>query len=205
MLLKIIFSFIGFLHVSAAVASGLLYAYQVHNDSWIAINGTTNVNSFTCTTNGEIPRGYLTAELLPGSNAVFFSDAKLNVRVHSFECRNRMMNKDLHEAMGGNNNPNISIKLKEIRPQQQTSRSGKNKIRAEFTITLNGVSRDEDIIVDFQQQDPFAMLVTGSKNLKMSDFGITPPSPAMGLVKVNNTINIEFHLLIEASMITQAR
>jgi hypothetical protein len=185
--------------------SGFIYAYQVRANSWIALSGTTNVNSFTCTSSGDIPDGYLIADILPGSNAVFFSDASLNIKVSSFDCKNRIMSNDLHEAMGGSKHPIVSIRLKEIRPQQQVKSKGKGKLRAEFAITLNGVTRDADIIVDYHEHSPLNMLLSGSKDFLMSDFGIDPPSPAMGFVKVRDKVSISFHLLVETSLISQAR
>ncbi len=189
----------------STAGSGFLYAYQVHPNSWIALSGTTNVNSFTCTSAGEIPNGYIVADILPGSNAVFFSDASLNIKVSSFDCKNRIMSNDLHEAMGGRKHPIVSIRLKEIRPQQQAKSKGKGKLRAEFAITLNGVTRDADIIVDYHEHSPLNMLLGGSKDLLMSDFGIDPPSPAMGFVKVRDKVSISFHLLVETSLISQAQ
>lgn len=189
----------------AVSGSGIVYSYNIRSNSWISLSGTTNVNTFTCRSDGEIPNGNILADILPGSNAVYFSDASIDLEVFSFDCQNRVMNRDLHDALGGNDNPHINIKLKEIRPQQPVKAGSGGKIRAEFAITINGKSKNTDILIDYRQHNPHYMLISGSKDLLMSDFGIVPPSPALGLVKVRDKVTIHFHLLVETSLMTQAQ
>ncbi|MFO7998583.1 MAG: YceI family protein [Bacteroidales bacterium] len=196
---------IGFLPLVAISASGSLYFYEVRENSWIALSGTTNVNSFTCVSEGEIPRGSIVADVLPGSNAIYFSEAELELAVSSFDCHNRMMNKDLHESMGGKNHPSIHIELVEIRPHESVERGSEGKVRASLAITMNGKTKHTDLTVDFHQGNPFNMLISGSKELLMSDFGIDPPSPALGLVRVRDKVTIAFRLAVETSLITQTQ
>jgi hypothetical protein len=185
--------------------SGNMYTYQVRDNSWVSLSGTTNVNSFTCTSHGDIPRGFILADILPGSNAIYFTDAQLGLKVASFDCQNRMMNKDLHEALGGTKSPYISIDLVEIRPHESVKRGDEGKVRATVVININGQKKHTDITVDFRQGPTFDMVIAGSRKLKMSDFGIDPPSPALGLVRVRDEVTIQFHLFIETSLITESR
>jgi hypothetical protein len=196
---------LGILPLLAFPSSGSMYTYQVRENSWISLSGTTNINSFTCTSLGDIPRGFILADILPGSNAVYFSDAELSLEVTSFDCQNRMMNKDLHEALGGKKSPHISIDLVEIRPHESVKRGEEGKVRASVVININGQKKHTDISVDFSQGPTLGMVIAGSKDLKMSDFGIDPPSPALGIVKVRDEVTIQFHLFIEANLITESR
>lgn len=183
--------------------SGNFYAYSVHERSNIRLSGTTNINAFECVSESDIPRGQMVADLLPGSNAIFFSQAALELEVASFDCGHRVMNKDFHQALGGKSSPHIEIRLKEVRPLSSSGRQDKGRIRAEVAIVINGKVRNTDIIVDYHTLDYFSYVLSGSKELRMSDFGIEPPSPAMGLVKVNDKVTIHFDLVVETSLMTQ--
>jgi hypothetical protein len=183
--------------------SGNYYAYSVQERSNIRLTGTTNINSYECVSDSDIPRGNMLVDLLPGSNAIFFSSASLELKVTSFDCGHRAMNKDFHQALGGKESPHIEIRLLEIRPLASVERKNQGKIRAEVAIVINGKTRNTDIVVDYKTSDYFSYSLSGSKDLRMSDFGIAPPSPALGLVKVSDTVTIHFDLIVEASLLTQ--
>ncbi len=184
--------------------SGSMYSYLVSDNSWISLSGTTSINSFTCTSAGEIPRGFIMADILPGSNAIYFSDANLDVPVTSFDCKNRMMNNDLHKSLGGNDNPTIKIKLLEARMMYNAQNDKNGKLYTTVEISINGQTKITDVTVGYEQVNPYSFLISGSKDMLMSEFGIDPPSPMLGMVKVHNKVNIHFHLLIETSLITQS-
>ncbi len=188
---------------SALAGSGSLYSYSVHERSRILLTGTTNVNSYECVSDSEIPRGSLMADFLPGSNAIYFNDAILVLEVSSFDCGNRLMNKDLHQALGGSESPFIEINLLEARPVSSMQRPNSGKIRVEISININGTTKNTDLVVDYRNADRYNYIISGSKELKMSDFGIDPPSPALGLVRVRDQVVIHFDLLVEANLITQ--
>ncbi len=180
------------------------YAYEVRDRSWVSLSGTTNVNSWRCVSQGDMPRGYMLADILPGSNAIYFSDASLGLQVSSFDCQNRLMNRDLHEAMGGDEHPFVEIRVLEVRPEQAVKPETTGRIRAQVRILMNGHAKDASILVDYRQDNPLDLLISGSKTLSMSDFGISPPSPALGLVKVHDQVTIHFHLMVGTSLISQA-
>lgn len=188
---------------SVLAGSGSFYSYSVNERSRILLTGTTNVNSYECVSDSEIPRGNMMADILPGSNAIYFSDALLGLEVTSFDCGNRMMNKDLHQALGGSNSPFIKINLLEARPVSSAQRPNSGKIRVEIAININGTTKNTDLVVDYRSNDSFTYTISGTKELKMSDFGIDPPSPALGLVRVRDQVVIHFDLLIETNLITQ--
>jgi hypothetical protein len=184
--------------------SGSMYSYRISDNSWISLSGTTNINSFTCTSAGEIPRGFIMADILPGSNAIYFSDANMDVPVTSFDCKNRMMNNDLHESLGGQANPTIKINLLEARMMHNAQNESNGKLYTQVEITINGKTKITDVTVGYNQINPYSFLISGSKDMLMSEFGIDPPSPMLGMVRVNNKVSINFHLFIETSLITQS-
>ncbi len=185
--------------------SGSMYSYRVSDNSWISLRGTTSINSYTCTSTGEIPRGFIMADMLPGSNAIYFSDAYMDVPVTSFDCKNRLMNNDLHASLGGAANPAIKINLLEARTMSKLQKGNGGKILTQVEISINGQTKITDVRVDFMQVNPYSFRISGSKEMLMSEFGIDPPSPMLGMVKVHDQVTIHFHLIIETSLISQSQ
>jgi hypothetical protein len=183
--------------------SGVFYAYSVHPDSRISIQGTTNVNSFECVSDSNLPRGYIIADPHPEKDAILFSDASLGVAVKSFDCQHRVMNRDFQRALGVEKHPNIEIKLLETQMVYQNPAGTGGILEATVAIALNGVEKKTEVTLDFRQTEGFNFLFEGAKVLKMSDFKVDPPSPAMGLIRVRDEITIQFNLLVEAGLITQ--
>lgn len=188
--------------VAIMAGSGNFFSYTIGEKSRITLKGSTNVASFECVSDSQIPRGYLVADLLPGDNAIFFTDAILGLPVASFDCGNRLMNKDMHQAMGGSNSPTISIKLNEARPLTAVKMPSSGKIRAEVIISINGKTKHTDLVVNYRTNDNLTYTITGIKQLKMSDFGIDPPSPALGIVKVRDQVEIHFDLQVETTQLS---
>lgn len=182
--------------------SGNYYSYSVNPKSKVALTGTTNVNSYECVSNDSFTRGYLLADLLPGSNAIYFSEATLGLRVESFDCGNRLMNRDFHNALGAAINPFIEIELIEARALANSMPGDYGKIRIQLSLVVNGVSKQTDMIVDFSNINNSSYTISGSINLRLSDFKIDPPSPALGLVKVRDQVTINFNLQVETILIT---
>jgi len=125
------------------------------------------------------------------------------LKVVSFDCGHRIMNRDFHQALGGEKSPYIEIKLLEARPLTSTQRTQNGKIRIEISIKINGRVKNTDLVVEYSTSDHLSYSIVGSKNLKMSDFGIDPPSPALGLVKVRDQVTINFNLQVDTAQLTQ--
>ncbi len=184
-------------------SEGGFYAYHIHRESQVTIHGSTNINSFFCLSESHMPRGFILADFLPAENVLQFTDAQLDLMVSSFDCKNRLMNKDFQNALGGKDNPYIHIRLIETHMHDEHKTSNADYLTAVIEILINGVSRTTEVDVELNQGDGYTFHVKGSKKLRMSDFNIDPPSPGFGLVRVSDVIDIHFNLIVETSMISQ--
>ena len=115
------------------------------------------------------------------------------------------MNTDLHEALGGTSYSSIKIKLLEARITSNSKAGNQGELITQVEIWINGKSKITDITVDYKQVTPYSFLITGSKDVLMSEFDVSPPSPMLGMVKVHNQVTIHFHLMIETSLISQSQ
>ncbi len=188
----------------AEAGTGGLYIYHVEEDSRVSIHGTTNFTTYACTSDSDASRGIIMADYDPGRHILEFSNASLELPVYSFDCGNRKMNRDFREALGGKTSPYIHIRVIETHVLEQPGGT-EDLLEVWVEILINGVSRHTYVQVSAEQPDHSRFHIRGSKTLRMSDFDIDPPSPALGLVRVSDELDIRFDLMIGASMISQSQ
>ncbi len=201
--MKILILFLFLLPFSLTASSGSFYSYSIHPDSRVVIQGTTNINQFACVSESDLPHGVFLAETSETHNAIAFSDAVLKLKVASFDCLNRRMNSDLQDAMGAPAHPEILIRLLEATPVENGASGENNQLLVKMSISLNGVVRNTQVVIEYNRVEPYLFSFVGSKELNMTDFNIDPPSPVLGLIKVHDNITIQFNLLVEAGLLTQ--
>lgn len=193
----IAFLFLALLSNGSHGANRKVFGYSVMPQSRITISGSSNINQFVCLSLNESPAGsFLLEESGPLGRSLRFYDADLQISVSSFDCGHRIMNRNMHESLGGEKFPYITIKIIEATNIHYNPKTSSGTARVAVVITLNGITRNSTMRISYQAQDINNIVVDVSKNMRMSDFGIDPPTPALGLVKVNDevTINIDLHL-----------
>ncbi len=173
--------------------------YTVTEKSSLTLTGSSNVNKFSCTTYDNLSSGIIFIKAEENDDFVSFNNAVLTINIKSFDCRNPMLNKDFYNTLNAKETPTIDIELLNATPLTHgrilTSTSG--KFNTDVAISLNGTSKSEKIIVTWQKEAANLYRFTGEKKLNMTDFGIEAPTAALGLIKVNNDILIQFDLYIQ--------
>jgi hypothetical protein len=179
-----------------------VYTYSIGDESWISISGSSNVNSFECFSNTNFSKGNIFVELSGNDNSLNFTNASLSLAIFSFDCKNPMLNKDFYKTLGADKNPTITIELLDAKPiyQKDNSTIQIGRIKATIAVTLNNKCKVIHLPIDWQRVGSSNFRVTGSKEINMTDFGITPPTPAFGLIKVHNQISINFSMLVTANI-----
>lgn len=179
-----------------------LISYSVSNNSWLALKGTTNINSFECLSAATDSRGYMLADASLSENKVGFTGADILLNVKSFDCKNALITRDMHNALGSSNNPEIEIKLLDAIIGETYWRSQEGSVMANILITINGISKTKELIIDWQRYS-FEYRFEGTAELSMTEFDIDPPSPALGMVKVNDSITVSFNYSVKSEEISR--
>ena len=71
-------------------------------------------------------------------------------------------------------------------------------VTTEAYLTLAGMKRKIDLLVTISQPISNVYRFTAKKSLLLTDFGLTPPTVLMGMVKVKNEIILDIDLYISA-------
>ncbi|NQV74277.1 YceI family protein [bacterium] len=177
--------------------------YEISPLSQLQIEGTSSVNSFTCFAS-EIDGGGTFNRASKGADVAHKTIA-MTIPVGTLDCQNRRMNSDLSEALKSDQFPLILFKLTSVKTLGQKRATDIEQegpiflIEATGVLTLAGASRTIVFKLEGLTDSDQRMIGKGSLALKMTDFGVTPPTALFGLVKAKDDITIRFNLIAEPS------
>lgn len=180
---------------------------RVHADSRFWIKGEATTHDFTCV----VERVEGTATLPPASEAETTTSrqpsrsegqaqALVRVPVEAFDCGNSRMTADLKETLQMEAHPTIRLELVHASVVGPVvGRAGWHRIEALGTLTIAGTKRLRRIHLIGRAMGDDRYRVQGCHTLRMTYFGIEPPTKALGLIKVKNRVEVQFDLLAHAS------
>lgn len=153
--------------------------------NYLHIRGQSNVNEFTFQYN-SYPKYSISGD--SESDTMIIS-----IPIRKFETTNALMYNDFLELMKENKHPRIFITLS--RKQLETAISNDSEPCPQIRITIAGVTRTYtvDCRVDRCSGNYY---LKGKEIIKLSDFDLKPPSKLLGMVKVNNEIDVSFGFII---------
>jgi polyisoprenoid-binding protein YceI len=126
--------------------------------------------------------------------------AEVTIPVRSLKSDKAAMNNIMWEAMKMKDHPNIEYKLLELTPKSGGAQSGNlAQFEAKGQLTVSGVTRTNLMPVTIERIDDTKAKVTGTTGVKMTDFGIKPPAPTVGLgfIKTDDDVKITVQWLTE--------
>lgn len=167
--------------------------YKVNNDFTVKIKGTSNVHDWVST-----------VENLSGSASISFSEngdirideCQVSIPVKSIKSsKGSIMNKKTWKALKLRSNPNIEYRLTSFENVVKTG----NNFTANVTgkLSIAGENQWINMNVNGKQLNNGGVEIIGSKELKMTDFNIDPPTALMGTMTTGNEITIEFRIILD--------
>ncbi len=171
-----------------------LVSWLIIPASSLSIEGASNVNSFTCGMDSYQKTDTLVV-VENTSTHLRFAHNKLAIPVAGFDCENNLITRDFRETLFADTHPEIGVSFlsfKKVIP----GAADRSSYDAHVVIELAGRSREVNIRFDFYEKSYSLYHLTGSKVLRFSDFGFTPPKKAMGLIKVEDELTINFNLMV---------
>ncbi len=154
---------------------------DILSTSHIAIQGSTNVNSFSCIYKNEIQLSDNVVNYFIEESQIKLKDTELLLSTSAFDCGNKGMNKDFKSLLNAEKYENIKIKVLSIIPDNDC-------VYVIADIKISGFTKEYKFIVNASDDGSFK----GSLDLNICDFGMKPPTKMLGLVKVDETITIDF-------------
>ncbi|WP_316847690.1 YceI family protein [Pedobacter psychrodurus] len=166
--------------------------WVVSENSMLTVNGTTNINRFSCTVL-RYPKTDTVLVAKDKTDHIMLSGT-LNLEVKNFECNSTMMTKQLLNTLQQNKFPTLKIKflsLKEIPSVGQ-----RNFLKGDVEITLSGILKRFEICYQVNVKQGL-MELTGQQPINFSDFNLIPPKKMGRLIQAKDQLVVIFFLKME--------
>lgn len=168
--------------------------FQISDNSTITIAGTSTLHDWTM--DSKTVKGTADIELT-GGEITAMNEVVLEIPVESLKSGKGAMDKNAYEAMNTKKYPTILFKAKGFDKAAITN--GKSTMEVTGDLTIAGKTRTEKILVEYKTDNKGNLVVSGSKAIKMTDYGVTPPEVMFGTVKTGNDLNITFNIALKGN------
>lgn len=153
------------------------------------IDGTATLHNWTETV--EVFSGIMNA-IVEENELIKITSVSISIVVNSIKSGKPAMDKKTYKALKAEKYPYIKYQLKSYSIQESTcDLTGK--------LTIAGVSKTIEFNCNYQLIDKDNIEFNGKYSFKMTDFNITPPTAAMGIIKTGDEITFRFKLLFTTS------
>lgn len=175
----------GLAATSASAQMALPENLVLSSTSKVWFDGTSNVKSFSCAAKKLDLDISADADATP---AKIVKSASLSIPVGQLDCKNGKMNDHMRDALKAEKNPNITWKLSSYRVDgAAVVMNGTLTIAGkENPIELRGIGAATNGTITLK----------GTKVLKMTEFGVKPPSLMFGTMKVGDPVTVSFDLVL---------
>jgi polyisoprenoid-binding protein YceI len=161
----------------------------------LAIDGTSTVRDFTCKALEVKARltpgatGSLEPERLTGA----LSGVRLEIPVARLDCANGTMNEHMFNALLVRQHPTIHFQMSGY--EVGTPRNdGQVPLRIRGQLTMAGTTRPVELWASATLTEDGDLRVWGRYPLRMTDWGVRPPTLMLGSLKVGDAVVIRFDL-----------
>lgn len=161
--------------------------YTVQDGSRFWIDGSATTGPYTCAADDVSGQATVDGEAVT---------ADVHIPVSDFDCGLPPMNRDFRNALKNERHPTIRFALREadvLTPPSQDG--GWARVRALGTLQLAGATRMVAITAEGRTLSNGQVRLRGEHRLRMSDFGIEPPSGMLGLVRAHDGITVRFDVV----------
>lgn len=175
--------------VLAPFAKESSYRVIIHERSSLKIHGKTNVNRFVCGFDGQIAADTLFVQSLNTEQESILRKATLKIAVCDFDCGMKQMTQDMMGLLQAESFPHLLVTVMGLRKKGDLHESV-----ARFTIA--GKTKDYVVPLTAKGTGEWTYCV-GRNVIDITDFGLEPPSKFLGAVRVRETIEVEFNLILK--------
>jgi len=179
----------------AAPAHTERVALVLRAESRLWLEGDSNVRRWSCAAEELLPE--LTIERpAPDAPPARVHQALVRVPIGSIECGIGRMNENLRSALRAGEHPEIRFEVTGAR-FTPTGARGRLAVSTTGKLTVAGVTRDLALEVVGTDTGDGALRITGEVGIRMTDFGVSPPTAMLGLIRTKNDVRIRFDLLAD--------
>jgi len=172
-------------------------AYSIGPGSELSITGTSNITTFCCSSKQQFPQGDLTYEWISDSR-IKISNANLVIDAQGLDCGHKPITRDFKRTLLVDKHPNILFVLHELALRHDTvaEQSEWNWAVADTEITIAGCSNHKFLNVQYKLIEDSSIELRAFTRLCVSDFGLESPKPMLGIIKVEDEVDVEIFMTV---------
>ncbi len=175
--------------VLAVVQYGNAQAYQLVASDF-TIGGTSNVHDWESKVTKVSWTG---AFQIMDDGTLQIRGGKVTIPVSGIlSTKGRVMDNKTHEALKKASHPNIVFTATTVNATSTGTNTWTAQVKG--TLSLAGVSKQVTVKAIIKAGADGKMSVTGTHAMKMTDFGISPPTALMGTMTTGDAITLKFAL-----------
>jgi hypothetical protein len=181
-----------------AAAQGAALRYETQPGGCkVKIEGTSSIHDWNM--ESAVIGGFIEADAGFPESALKGGDAakpkvEIFIPVRSLKSYNKRMDEVYQEHMEEPKFKKMEYKLTELKAKGDAPKAGKCEFDAVGTLTVHGVAKPITMPVVIEKVEGKKLKITGSTALKMSDYGVKPPNPDIGVAKITTGDDIKVTL-----------
>ena len=153
----------------------------------VTVTGTSTLHDWSVQATGlhgslDLPAGFLSGE----TTAV--PAARFTLPVRALRSEHEKMNTIMWDALGAAKHSELTFALESARVQGTAGAT--TKVEVKGALTVAGVARPVTLVLDVRR-DGSRVLASGELPLKMTDFGIKPPTAMMGTMRTGDAVRVK--------------
>jgi hypothetical protein len=125
---------------------------------------------------------------------------RMRIPIANFRCGNRVMERDMSQALKADRHPVIDFEFTELRGNVNHDLDAQNyQAKIAGQLMLAGASREVEVLVRAERIAPDQFRIRAELPVRMTDFGIRPPTALFGMVKAKDELLVRFDLTLKAA------
>jgi len=168
---------------------------QPESRLWVA--GTSTVRAFQCQAGAfdakvESSGADAVAAVLAGEKAV--STVEVTVPAEKLDCRNGTMNEHMRKALKAKEFPTVVFRAASYDLARTTDSVA---VTLNGSLTLGGVEKPVTVQAVAKAGANGTLVVSGTREVRMTEFGLKPPSLMLGTMKVDEKLTVGFEVVLK--------
>jgi hypothetical protein len=160
---------------------------KITDKSEVSIKGKSNINSFECKYDSDFIENDLQISIVRNNNKILLEGAKIAIKSTGFDCAHKMITRDFKTILKAEEYPHIVINVKEVN-------TIKENITAKLNVKIAGIEKEYLVPVIFNSN---TNNVKGQLKLNIKDFKLKSSKKLLGMVVVNDNVDINFNLFLQ--------
>jgi polyisoprenoid-binding protein YceI len=173
-------------------------------DSKVTLEGYSNVHDWECASNQfqadvTVDSTLLTVPMVAVAQPI--TKVSVTIPVRSLKCGHDKMDANMYKALKADQFPQIQYVLASYKVDRSASNADRFTATTTGDLTVSGKTIRVEIPITTTRNPAGALIGEGRVALKMTDFGINPPTALLGTLRTKNEIEIAFKVQLDKSVV----